>query len=68
VLAGDAGPHRDIVVLNAAAGLVVAGRAAALEDGLRLAADTIDSGAAAAALERMVMASQQAAAADAAGR
>jgi anthranilate phosphoribosyltransferase len=67
VLAGERGAHRDIVVLNAAAGLVVAGRSAALDDGLELAAATIDSGAAASTLERMVAASQEAAAADAAG-
>jgi anthranilate phosphoribosyltransferase len=68
VLAGDGGPHRDIVVLNAAAGLVVAGRATSLDDALEMAATTIDSGAATAALDRMVVASQEAAALDAAGR
>lgn len=57
VLAGDPGPHRDIVVLNAAAGLVVGGRAESIADGLRLASDSIDTGAAAAALQGLVEAS-----------
>lgn len=60
VLDGEAGAHRDIVLLNAAAGLVVAGRADALEDALSLAAAAIDSGAAAAALERLIEASNRA--------
>ena len=62
VLAGDHGAHRNIVVLNAAAGLVVAGRAEGLEDGLLIAAESIDSGRAAAALAAMVTESQAAAA------
>jgi len=37
VLAGEHGAHRDIVLLNAGAGLVVAGRAADLADGLTIA-------------------------------
>lgn len=58
VLAGEPGAHRDIVVLNAAAGLVVAGVAEDLADGVVAAADAIDSGGAAAALERLVRVSQ----------
>jgi anthranilate phosphoribosyltransferase len=46
VLAGDAGPHRDIVVLNAGAGFLVADRVADLAEGVALAQATIDSGAA----------------------
>jgi anthranilate phosphoribosyltransferase len=61
VLAGHHGAHRDIVVLNAGAGLVVGGAAATLADGIALAVETIDSGAAAATLERFVVASQDAA-------
>jgi anthranilate phosphoribosyltransferase len=61
VLAGTAGPHRDIVVLNAGAGLVVAGMAASLAEGLGMAAAAIDSGAAGAALDKLVAASQEAA-------
>lgn len=61
VLAGSAGPARDIVVLNAGAALVVAGLADDLGAGITRAAEAIDSGAAAATLERMVAASQEAA-------
>jgi anthranilate phosphoribosyltransferase len=44
VLAGDKGPYRDTVLLNAGAALVVAGLAADLAEGARLAAAAIDSG------------------------
>jgi anthranilate phosphoribosyltransferase len=54
VLAGDPGPHRDIVSLNAAAALVVAGLADDLATGLAVAHTAIDSGKAADALERLV--------------
>jgi anthranilate phosphoribosyltransferase len=54
VLAGKPGAQRDIVLLNAAAGLLVGGAAGDLVDGIALAADAIDSGAAAACLERLV--------------
>jgi anthranilate phosphoribosyltransferase len=54
VLAGRPGPQRDIVLLNAAAGLVALERAAALAEGVALAADAIDSGAARERLERFV--------------
>jgi anthranilate phosphoribosyltransferase len=54
VLAGGAGPHRDVVALNAALALVVAGIAADLRDGLRRAGVSIDSGAAAAKLDGLV--------------
>jgi anthranilate phosphoribosyltransferase len=63
VLGGEAGPHRDIVVLNAGAGLVVGGRAADLGAGIELARQAIDSGAAAATLDRFVAASREAASA-----
>jgi anthranilate phosphoribosyltransferase len=62
VMAGDKGAHRDIVVLNAAAGLVVAGRAASLDEGLHIAAESIDSGRAEATLAALVAESQAAAA------
>ena len=62
VMGGEHGPHRNIVVLNAAAALVVAGAASSLEDGLVLAANSIDSGAAASTLQRFVDVSQAAAA------
>ena len=61
VLAGEAGAHRDIVLLNAAAGLVVGDRAPDLRAGLAIAAESIDSGAAAEVLDRLVVASAEAA-------
>jgi anthranilate phosphoribosyltransferase len=54
VLAGRPGPQRDIVLLNAAAGLVALERAAALAEGVAQAAEAIDSGAARERLERFV--------------
>jgi len=54
LLAGEKGPLRDIVLLNAAAALVVAGKAATPRDGMALAAESIDRGRARAALDRMV--------------
>ncbi|MGH9067727.1 MAG: anthranilate phosphoribosyltransferase [Acidimicrobiales bacterium] len=62
VLDGEPGPHRDIVILNAAAGLVVAGRAGDLGDGLAQARAVLDSGAAAGVLETLVRVSRAAAA------
>jgi anthranilate phosphoribosyltransferase len=62
VLAGDAGAHRDIVVLNAAAALVVAGLASEIGDGLDLARQSIDRGAAAGVVDRLVRVSGDAAA------
>lgn len=61
VLAGEAGPRRDIVLLNAAAGLYVGGQVPDLAAGLQVAAAVVDDGRAAAALERLVAASQAAA-------
>lgn len=54
LLQGAKGAYRDIVVLNAAAALVVAGQAADLKEGAGLAVHSIDSGAALAKLDRMV--------------
>ena len=54
VLAGKRTPLRDIAVLNAAAALIVADKAANLMDGAALAAHAIESGAAHAALEQLV--------------
>lgn len=45
IFAGETGPKRDIVLLNAAAVLLVAGVAKDLREGARIAAETIDSGA-----------------------
>lgn len=63
VLAGEEGPHRDIVLLNAAAALMVGGAAVDLAEGIERARAAIDDGSAAAALDRLVVASQAAAAA-----
>ena len=57
VLEGEPGPHRDFVLLNAAAGLVAAGVADDIADGLVAAAASVDDGGAAAALDRLVAAS-----------
>ncbi len=51
---GAHGPYRDIVLLNAAAALVVAGKAADLKQGVERARHAIDSGGARAALQRLV--------------
>ena len=52
------GPHREIVLANAAAALVAAGRASDFLDGVYLAAKSIDSGAAREKLEALVAFSQ----------
>ncbi len=54
LLEGRPGPYRDVVVLNAAAGFHVAGRATDLAQGAALAKDALDRGAAREALERLV--------------
>jgi len=53
LLQGARGPYRDTVLLNAAAALIVAGRAADLREGTVHAAHAIDDGAALAALETL---------------
>jgi anthranilate phosphoribosyltransferase len=59
ILAGAPGPKRDAVLLNAAGAVAAAGRAAGLEEGYHLAAEAVDSGAAAERLEALVAFSQQ---------
>ena len=54
LLGGKKGPFRDIVLLNTAAALIVGGKATSLTDGVALATHAIESGAARAALERLV--------------
>ena len=54
VLDGELGPRRDFVLLNAAAGLVAAGVAEDLAEGLAAATASVDDGRAAAVLERLV--------------
>jgi anthranilate phosphoribosyltransferase len=53
VLAGAFGPPRDIVIVNASAALVAAGKASDFREGVRLAKESIDSGAARARLEAL---------------
>jgi anthranilate phosphoribosyltransferase len=54
VLQGDKGPARDVVLFNSGAALHVAGSAATVHDGIRLAAESIDSGQARQKLQRLV--------------
>ena len=51
---GETGPYRDIVLLNTAAALIVAGKADSLISGVAFAAQSIDSGAANRALDKLV--------------
>jgi anthranilate phosphoribosyltransferase len=59
ILAGERGPRRDIVLMNAAAALVAGGRAHDLKDGVALAARSIDSGAARDKLEQLIALSRK---------
>ena len=59
VLRGEPSAFRDIVLLNAAAALVVAERADDLRSGVAIAAEAIDSGAAASTLERLIAVTNQ---------
>ena len=54
LLDGEAGPYRDIVVLNSAAALIVAGKAGDLKDGVSQAEQALDSGAANKALQDLI--------------
>lgn len=54
VLGGARGAARDVVILNAGAAIYVSGRAASVRDGVRSAEESIDSGHAMAALERLI--------------
>ncbi|MEI7933312.1 MAG: anthranilate phosphoribosyltransferase, partial [Alphaproteobacteria bacterium] len=59
LLDGEKGPYRDIVLLNAAAALLVAGKVERLQDGVSLAAEAIDAGRAKQALEKLVEATHE---------
>jgi len=63
LLAGAAGPYRDIVLINAAAAFLVADKVETLREGVELAASVIDDGRAAQALERLIAATRPEAAA-----
>ena len=54
VLQGNKGPYRDIAILNAAAALVVSGRAEDLKDGAAMATRSIDTGEAEGRLDRLI--------------
>lgn len=54
VLAGEKGPYRDVATFNAAAALVVGGRASDLSEGMEIASHSIDSGEATLRLDRLV--------------
>ena len=60
ILNGERGPRRDIVLLNAAAALIASSRANDFTEGVRLAAEAIDSGAAMNRLERLIQFTNQA--------
>src|SRR3546814_4767764 len=53
MLGGERGPYRDIVLLNSAAALVVAGRADDLRQGAEMARAAVDDGMAKAVLDRL---------------
>jgi anthranilate phosphoribosyltransferase len=54
VLAGKPSAYRDVALLNAAAALIVAGRAKTLKEGVAVAAESLDSGAANARLKHLI--------------
>ena len=58
ILEGEAGPRRDIVVLNAALAIVAGGVADSIADGIKVAQDSIDSGKAMNCLNELIKASQ----------
>src|SRR6266545_1689831 len=58
VLSGRPGAPRDIVLLNAGASLLIAGRVPTIPEGIALAAEAIDSGRAAAVLDTLIRVSQ----------
>jgi anthranilate phosphoribosyltransferase len=59
LLSGQHGPRRDVVLMNAAAALLAAGKANDLAEGVALARESIDSGRAQEALEKLVAVSQR---------
>jgi anthranilate phosphoribosyltransferase len=59
VMAGETGAERDLTVLNAGAAIYVGGGAESIEEGVRVAEQAIDSGAASAVMERFVARTQE---------
>jgi len=62
LFSGERGARRDLLLLNAAAALVVGGKARSIDEGIPLAAEVIDSGAAMQVLERYIRFTQEASA------
>ena len=58
IFAGEKGPRRDVVLLNAGAALFIGGKAASVRDGIEHAGHAIDSGAVRAKLDAMIAASK----------
>ena len=58
ILAGEKGPARDIVLMNAGAAIYVGGRAATIAEGIRYAAESIDSGKAKGKLDALIHATR----------
>ena len=59
ILAGEQGPKRDAVLMNAGAALYIGGKAASMAEGVKLAAELIDSGRAMKTLEKLIAVSQE---------
>ncbi|MBB3947751.1 anthranilate phosphoribosyltransferase [Rhizobium skierniewicense] len=59
VLGGAQNPYRDVSLCNAAASLVVAGKAETLADGMKIASSALDDGRATAALDRLIAVSNE---------
>ena len=60
ILSGEKGVHRNAVLMNAGAALYIAGKADSMKDGVKLAAELIDSGKAAKTLEKFIAVSNRA--------
>ncbi|OFI06085.1 anthranilate phosphoribosyltransferase [Clostridium acetireducens DSM 10703] len=54
ILKGKKGPHRDIVLLNSALGMIIGGKATNIEEGIELAKESIDSGKALEKLQQLI--------------
>jgi len=59
ILNGEKGAKRDVVLLNSGVALYIAGRVSSIADGIKLAAETIDTGKAKAKLEEFVKATNE---------
>ncbi|MFW6301631.1 MAG: anthranilate phosphoribosyltransferase [Bacillota bacterium] len=59
ILNGSSGPKRDVILLNSAAAFLVAGKVNNLKEGVKLAADLIDSGKAKSKLEELISCSNE---------